>query len=578
MNSFKYILTSLFLISIGGISFSQDFVWSRQVEVLNLDLVGSIGYTSTDVEKDANGNIYMAGFFAGTQKFGDTTLTSSGIVGIPTDDGFIAKYSAEGDFKWVETVPSPIYMVMLDIEVDISGNIYLMAFFNDSINVAGTTIHSENDDGLVIAKLNPDRELEWIQPIIQVNTFNGIQGYHLELTETSVFMTGMFGGEVTISGTTLTNPYQFGDPTFLASFDSEDGSLNWANITGIAGWGGNGEMAVDANGNVYLATTTTGEYQIGNETIDAEDSAVILMIKYDNDGDIVWIKRSESGDFFTNSVNEIDINPSTGDIFLTGIWGDSLSFGGIDMVAPPAGISGKMWIAKFNDSGDIQWMKSSNTPDNYVAITSGINVDAMSDGGVLISGEYGNGQMSLGEGSNEVYFGFDGLGFIAKYSANGTLEWAQKLMCSTVGCWLNVRSMVAVGDNQAVFTGLFQDVFELGNVTLNAVYPSTVSQPNIYLVKIDGDLVSDAKNVLAEEFQINISPNPANKFIVVENNFTSSSMAHVEIIDQTGKLIQRSQLSGEKEHVDISNLNAGAYFIRITNQEHSAIKKFIKIN
>jgi Secretion system C-terminal sorting domain len=557
---------------------AQGFVWSRQVELIDMDMIASIGHTSTDVEKDANGNLYMSGSYSGTQKFGDSTITSTGFGNIPTDDGFIAKYSANGTFQWLKTFPSTLIAQILDIEIDANGNIYLLAVFKDNITIDTALIQSSNDDGIVIAKLNNSGELQWKTPIIQANTFNTITGYHIALNDSAVFLSGAFTTAVTISGNILNSPYPGEPAIFIVGFDYQTGGFKWSNITGIGTLSGLGNMTTDKLGNVYMASTVTGNYQIGGVPINALSKAVILILKIDSKGIITWVRQSEAGGFFSNSVNDIDLNPVDGSIILTGDWADTLIFGGMQLITPANAIGKKlMWLAKFNDSGNIIWIKSNNTPTINPASTNGLFVDFTTNGDIFLSGEYAGGDMSLGTGNNKVLFSFDGSGYLAKYLSNGTLSWAKELKCTTVDCWLNIKGMTGVANNRVVITGLFKDHFVLDTVSLDAVYPGTVSRPNIYLVKADGDIIvtSTPKPLYKNRTSLLLYPNPAKDYLHITIDGPGFQSGRFEIIDLEGRLLVYEDFEGLDHSIAISHLPNGIYFFKISGTAFNSIQKFI---
>lgn len=568
----KYYGSFVFIISflVSNALQAQGFVWSRQVELINLDNVASIGHSSTDVERDAVGNLFMAGVFSGTQKFGDTTVTSEGIAGISTDDGFIAKYNESGIFQWLKTFPSTLAAKLVDIDIDAEGSIFLLAQFNDNIAIDTDLIESPSDEGIVLFKLSSSGELEWKVPIIQVNTFNKITAYHITSNSNSVFLTATFTSSVNISGTSLSSPYPGEKATFIASFDKVTGSLNWTEIIGIPALKGVGHLAADRNGNVVVASTVTGSYEIGGNMIDAADKAVIIIIKFDSDGTVSWLRQSSSGSFFSNLVTDMDLDPANGNLALTGAWDDSLRFDGMKLSAP-SNTMGRdlMWLAKFDNAGNIIWLNSNNTPANNVARTSGRFVDFTSNGDLFLSGEYSGGEMSLGQGAGKVFFDVEGKGFVAKYMSDGSLLWARKLKCTPLDCLIEVSAMTAVADNKVVLTGLFENQFVLDTVSLNAVYPGAVSRPNIYLIKADGDIVFTS---LPDQYsyngpEIDIFPNPAIEYVSVMIKNAGKQDIKVQIIDMTGRVLFEKKIRGEKCLIPVSNYPAGSYLIRLSGRK-----------
>ncbi len=85
---------------------------------------------------------------------------------------------------------------------------------------------------------------------------------------------------------------------------------------------------------------------------------------------------------------------------------------------------------------------------------------------------------------------------------------------------------------------------------------------------------SNSKSSIAEK-AITLYPNPAHNFIVVDYNNGENNA--IEIFNTSGKRVfQTSIKNNEPYNLDISNFSAGIYFMKITNNEATHIKKFIK--
>ncbi len=78
-----------------------------------------------------------------------------------------------------------------------------------------------------------------------------------------------------------------------------------------------------------------------------------------------------------------------------------------------------------------------------------------------------------------------------------------------------------------------------------------------------------------DNFELNIFPNPGTNIVNVQvgSNYQSSSFKY-EIIDQLGRTILNGNLSNPQ--INIHQLNAGVYFIKVYNGQINSIRKFIK--
>lgn len=120
----------------------------------------------------------------------------------------------------------------------------------------------------------------------------------------------------------------------------------------------------------------------------------------------------------------------------------------------------------------------------------------------------------------------------------------------------------------------------------NSAYPYAVG-PTYYGVKdvstvssVPGgtttytSTVNISKNEL-ENVEINIYPNPANEFIVMQFNALVKQNIDVELFDITGKLIQKTIIyqGSTIAHVDTKSLQNGQYIIRFTSNGETLVKK-----
>lgn len=70
---------------------------------------------------------------------------------------------------------------------------------------------------------------------------------------------------------------------------------------------------------------------------------------------------------------------------------------------------------------------------------------------------------------------------------------------------------------------------------------------------------------------ISISPNPATSLL----NVSAKGFNQLEIVNFIGQVVYKSTMTGNRAQVDVSNLNAGIYFVRLTG-DAVVTKKFIK--
>ena len=80
---------------------------------------------------------------------------------------------------------------------------------------------------------------------------------------------------------------------------------------------------------------------------------------------------------------------------------------------------------------------------------------------------------------------------------------------------------------------------------------------------------------VAPEVRLGLAPNPATSSVKL-NIQGVTGMVNCSILDMSGRVIYNANINAETEHmVNVSNLPAGAYFVRVTNDTFSKIEKLI---
>ena len=77
-----------------------------------------------------------------------------------------------------------------------------------------------------------------------------------------------------------------------------------------------------------------------------------------------------------------------------------------------------------------------------------------------------------------------------------------------------------------------------------------------------------------QNIAFSLYPNPANDYITIDLNGTSSNY-QVAIFDMLGKKVYNTEIEGTKQ-IDVSSLAAGAYFVRLNSNSQATTIRFIK--
>ena len=230
---------------------------------------------------------------------------------------------------------------------DAAGNIY----------VGGTSsMGEEAGTDIVLFKTDANGNRVWSR------TFNGGGNYTDGLRDMVVDPTGniyLAGHSYTRD---LSNPALNSYDYVLLKYNA-NGDLLWTKY-----YGGNPgyddfarSLKVDAAGNAYV-----GGYSWGVGTF-----ANYATVKYDSNGNQLWVKRFAGGN--GEILNEVEID-SMGNVYVTGYSSSSAAGGSEDIVT-----------IKYNSAGDQMWLNRYNSPTSDT--DEGYAVEIAANGDVLVLGE-----------------------------------------------------------------------------------------------------------------------------------------------------------------------------------------------
>ena len=191
-------------------SLSSDLFLAKYSNDGNLIWLQSAGGALTDsgyaVATDSDGNVFLAGSTGGGT-FGSgayaQNILSTGFTGnIQTLNGFVAKYSAQGNLVWVRLADRSTSGYLDAIATDAAGNVYAggqfqnSATFSDGTNTQ-TIVTNGAQDGMIV-KLTNDGNLIWARNIGGSSADN-INGIYVS-NSGSLAVSGLIGYDQPVTG------------------------------------------------------------------------------------------------------------------------------------------------------------------------------------------------------------------------------------------------------------------------------------------------------------------------------------------------------------------------------------------
>ena len=189
---------------------------------------------ATGVATDANGNIYVTGYFEGTIDFnpgpGTTNLTSTG-----SRDIFVMALDSSGSLLWARRFGSSTSDRGAKIAVG-AGGVYATGIFRNTVDFdpgSGTTnLTSGGSDDIYILHLDFNGDLVWVKSL--EGTFADI-AYDIKVdANENVFCAGSYTGTIDFdpgSGSQTSQTGLFLSDGFLLKLDS-NGTFQWVDVYG----------------------------------------------------------------------------------------------------------------------------------------------------------------------------------------------------------------------------------------------------------------------------------------------------------------------------------------------------------
>jgi hypothetical protein len=272
--------------------------------------VGEAGY---GIDTDHNGNLYVTGHFMWTATFGNTNLTSQGGA-----DVFVGKLDTNGVWQWAVSAGGSQADYVHDIAADTEGNTYITGDFEGTAQFGDTTLTSQGDADIFVAKL--DTNGNWLWAYSAGGTFID-RALDVAVNGGTIAITGLYSLTATFGSTTLTS--QGSMDIFVATLKIH-GNWRWAvNAGGInsdAGW----SVALDEAGNSYITGVFEDTATFGTISLTAQGVKDIFVASLNTEGTWRWAIGAGGNNWQEGYALALG---APGNIIITGYFGEQATFG-----------------------------------------------------------------------------------------------------------------------------------------------------------------------------------------------------------------------------------------------------------
>ncbi|TAL60967.1 MAG: hypothetical protein EPN85_06085, partial [Bacteroidetes bacterium] len=302
------------------------------------------------------------------------------------------------------------------VAMDKSGNVYAAGSYTSATLTFGAiTLTNAGMGDAFLVKFNSTGNILWAK---NIGGSAGDVGHGVAVDAAgNIYVAGWYASAtLSIGNTTLTNAGTATPDVFIAKYDVFGNEL-WAKSIGGPGIDLCSSIAVDAGINLTVAGRFTGVTAlIGSVTLTNASAGTndIFIAEYDSSGAVSWAKSmGGTGD----DIGECVAADASGNSYLSGSFTSaSIMFG--TQTLTNAGTGNDMFVAKFDNSGNVDWAKSAGSTGAEIGY--GVAVDG--NGNVLVTGLFDSPVLSFGANllNNSGYSDF----FLAKYDISGNVIWA----------------------------------------------------------------------------------------------------------------------------------------------------------
>lgn len=564
----KCILFSLALL-LGQTCFGQDEIAFDWVQI-------ALGYQFTntvDVDTDDNLDIYHCGTIenGGNANFSTVDSTSS------KSYGYIAKESSNGVHIWGKTITSentynsPYFR---KIAITNSGDVLCIGEFLGTMDFDPSAsvfeLTSIGGGNVFVLKLSMDGEFIWAKALTGLTpSYSNSYIYGLDVDDDdNIYLSGAFSGEIDfdpgIDTNGLSSVSTFEDLGGYLLKLNTDGNFQWVESINTDRDDGMYNLAVDHDNNVIATAYFYDSISIQSAYVDTVfTSSWIpttheLILKYDPNGEVIWVSRVGTSYWFASDVLVDENN----DILLAGRFTNGINFTSDAANYIPSNGVGDGFIAKIKSTGDYEW--AHNIGGSYSDFATSLAVQE--NGNILLSI---NTEDSVYYDSLFITYDYGGYGTVLILGQTGNYIDAIHLS----GGEVNINSIVLDGNGGLISAGrCITPDYSLVDFDPNptSVFVSPEEGQGAFVHKLSLTYYPEISD------DIFIYPNPLNgeTTIFVEDYDVPME---VEVIDYKGKLVKKFTLSEKLSTIDLQELTVGVHFLRFTTSNDLVVKKIVKI-
>ncbi len=247
------------------LSSSGAFLWAKSMG-------GTGGDKGLAITTDASGNVYTTGYYYGTSDF-DPSASSSTLISNGSNDIFVSKLDASGNYVWAKGMGGTGDDEGLSITTDGSSNVFICGYYNGSADFEPTAnnyyvLTAAGNSDIFVSKLDGSGNFDWSHSLGGTTDDKGTS-IHLDVAG-SILTTGYFGGtaDFDASGSSYTLTAHGSSTDVFINKIGEFAATQWTGASNTS-WtdSGNWSQGVPASGSPAIINTAAHQPTISTAVV-----------------------------------------------------------------------------------------------------------------------------------------------------------------------------------------------------------------------------------------------------------------------------------------------------------------------
>jgi hypothetical protein len=534
----RFLLTTILLSSIFLLK-AQTVDWARQASDAGVS-------SALGVSSDGVGNLFVAGIVTPPSVLDSITLPTFGGY-----DGYVAKYDRNGAIQWAISLGGSDNDYAAEIATDYLGNSFVTGWVGSSAMIGTNLYNFSYNVNFFVLKVNTSGVIQWVKFFNNSGGLSEGKAIAVDGSGLTVAVSGFFQYSADLDSIHITGNYE---DAFTAKLNGQTGNVDWVRTGGGFSDDEGQGVALDGSMNVIASGYYKTSATFDGLTFPSGSGHDIYLIKYDNNGSIIWGKyaigpgQDDGYKIKTDNYNNI---------YLEGLYEAGVDFDG--NVLTSVG-SYDAYLNKYDPNGNLKWIIHGGGPSPSVEVFSGFTFDNY---GYLWCTGY-----------------FTGAAVIDTFQVN--VQGSEIVLCriDTSGQILNVLTYGGAGDDYGQGLAYVPECY----IAVGGSFSSTGSFGSLSMTSGGSEdacvIHIDATCTIGIHEQnknsnITVYPTPFSSYITI-NSSGRIENGILRIYNSLGSCVLQKSIAGSVIEMDLSDLPKGLYNIQVTSDKDFFNKQIVK--